>query len=246
MQSTNLDNVKNIAIAFLYYDIEETPFSPTIVQHPIFESGIQCVDIHGNYVNLLKDKEGLNKVRKHIEDRILKARNAAGVYIIIRKSYRLAFLKFTRSYLSQKDFSELLADAWVSSENPNNDVNVPISMLIKWFKKADKKSLMVDEDYKVYSDLPQEFRIYRGVSVGRVEKGLSWTRNLSTANWFKMRFANDEDKGYIITAVINKNDVLAYFNTRNEDEIVADISKLKYTILSEEELLNELDKVSAE
>lgn len=226
LKDTDLDRLKEVAISLLYVDIEETPLSPMIVQHPVFESGIYFVNNDGDFVNLLTDSEGLVQARKNIESLIRKARNPIHVYLTIRKSYRLAFLRFARPYLSQKDFSELLADAWVTSENPNDDVNVPISMLIKWFRKADKKALMVDDDFKVYSELPQEFRIYRGVSVGRVEKGLSWTCNLSTAEWFRKRFEEDKDEGYILTALVNKDDVLAYFNTRGEDEIVADVSKL--------------------
>ena len=119
----------------------------------------------------------------------------------------------------------------MSSENPNGDVNVSLRTFVKWFRRADKKLLMTDEDYKVYRDLPSTFRVYRGVAVGRNPKGLSWTRNLSTAEWFAKRFDTKDKKGFIQTAVISRSDALAYFNTRGEDEIVADSFKMDITIM---------------
>lgn len=61
--------------------------------------------------------------------------------------------------------------------------------------------------------------------------GLSWTENLSTAIWFASRFNTDKDKGYIQKAVIDKSRALAYFNTRDEDELVVDTTGLQYEIL---------------
>ena len=46
-------------------------------------------------------------------------------------------------------------------------------------------------------------------------------------------FDTEKDKGYIQTAIAKKEDVLAYFNIRNEDEIVYDSKKLEISILEE-------------
>jgi hypothetical protein len=101
------------------------------------------------------------------------------------------------------------------------------------FKKCDKKYLMTDEDYQVYEQLPETFTIYRGVAVGRNPKGLSWTQNLETAKWFAHRFDQKDKKGYIQIGTAKKENVLAYFNTRNEDEIVYNSRRLQISIYEE-------------
>ena len=156
------------------------------------------------------------------------------IHFLIRAPYRLAFIKQCEQYLSEKDFAGLLADAWVSSENPNQDANCSISCLIKMFKRCNKKYLMQEKDYEVYKSLPDTFNIYRGVAVGRNPKGLSWTQNLETAKWFANRFNRGTKKGYVQMGIAKKEHVLAYFNTRNEDEIVYNSKKLDISILREE------------
>ena len=225
---SNLKAIKEVAILFLYQDVEETESSPIIVMHPIFEHGISAVERDGQLipVNILENSDDLKAARKLIEKRISNAKKVWDVYIIIRKSYRMTFIKFAQDYLSIKDMSKLLAHAWTSSENPNGDVNVSVSTAASWFRKADKTILMDEEEYKVYCELPDVFEIYRGVAIGRNPKGLSWTRNFETAKWFANRFNEGNKKGYVQVVTVNKEQVLAYFNSRNEDEIVVDASKM--------------------
>lgn len=73
-------------------------------------------------------------------------------------------------------------------------------------------------------------RIYRGVSNvsdEKILKGLSWTLNLKTAQWFANRWNRaGGDKGYIQTSTVNKQDILAYFGSRGEETVVVDGRKL--------------------
>ena len=232
LKNTNLEQCKDLALAFLHMPIEETEFSPIVVIHPIFESALCVENIDGVFkaVNILESKNAYRRVFNRYFKRIEAAKDITSLYVIIRNSYRLAFLKHIKDYLSLKDFSELLADAWVSSENPNQDANVSVRTLASWFRQADKKELMEEEDYAVYDALPETLTVYRGVAVGRNPQGLSWTANRSTAEWFAHRFDNEDNKGYIQVSSINKSHVLAYFNTRGEDEIVVDSKGLKIRI----------------
>lgn len=232
-KQTDMTAVKTMAHLFLRLDISETPVSPLVVKHPFIESAVHTIktDNGMEIKNLLEYEDALAEVREQYAQRIDDANTPLEIYVILSKPYRLTFLKYVEEYLSDKDFAKYLADGWVSSENPNGDVNVSLRTFVKWFRKADKKLLMNDKDYKVYRDLPSTFRVYRGVAVGRNPKGLSWTRNLSTAEWFAKRFDTKDKKGYIQTAVISRSDALAYFNTRGEDEIVADSFKMDITIM---------------
>ena len=232
---TNLDEVKDVAKMFLYLPIKiDEKFSPLLcVHHPFLSSSIVTIPSKGlNMVDVLQDSEALTEYQTFMENQIDDG-NLYKVYSLIRKPYRLTFIKYCEQYLSDKNLAELLADAWVSSENPNQDVNCSISYLVKLFKKCNKEYLMQSEDYAVYNSLPDEFSIYRGVAVGRNPKGLSWTQNLEKAKWFANRFNTETKKGYVQVGIAKKEHVLAYFNTRGEDEIVYNSKKLDISILKE-------------
>jgi hypothetical protein len=188
--------------------------------HPIFENGIQYSGKTKEMVDITASEENLDMIRSEVKEAIEQAQDLMEVYLIIRGSYRLTFLKFIKNYLSPGDFGKLLADAWVNSENPNQDKNVSIAMAARWFRKADKTTLMTPEDYEVYKNLPDKVVVYRGVAVGRNPKGLSWTASYKKAKWFANRFNREDKSGYIQKAIADKKDILAYFNTRDEDELV--------------------------
>lgn len=223
---TDLEAVKNIARCLAHLEIGETEFSPIVVQHPIFDSGIVWVEGRENLVNILEDKEGYKKAMEQLEKRISHCDDLVSVYSIFRTAYKLTFIKFVMDELSIDDMSLLLADAWVTEENPNQDANVNTTMATRWFKKANKRVLMTEEDYAVYEALEPEFKVYRGVAVGRNPKGLSWTKSYEKAKWFANRFNTGGKVGYIQEATLKKENVLAYFNTRDEDEIVANIKDM--------------------
>ena len=232
---TNLNDIRETAKIFLHLPIhKDKHFSPLLcVHHPFLSSSIVSLPSKKlEWVDLLESPEGLKEYYNVMEDEIDNG-DLYKIYALIRKPYRLTFIKHCEPYLSEKDLAELFADAWVSSENPNQDAKCSISYLIKMFQKCDKKYLMQEEDYKVYESLPDVFNIYRGVAVGRNPQGLSWTQNLETAKWFANRFNTDTKKGYVQVGIAKKEHVLAYFNTRGEDEIVYNSKKLDISIFKE-------------
>lgn len=230
---TNLNKIKEMAKLFLRLPIQTDERIPPMicVYHPFLQSSITYVD--NQLVNLLEDAQTMNAYIEYMDEQI-DGGDLTKIYMLIRTPYKLTFLKHCYEYLSEKDLAEYFADAWVLTENPNQDVNCPIPYLVKMFKKCNKQYLMVKEDYEIYQALPETFTIYRGVAVGRNPKGLSWTRNLETAKWFAHRFDNKDEQGYIQVGTAKKENVLAYFNTRNEDEIVYDSKNLQISILEEE------------
>ena len=225
-KKTYLHIVREIAKLFLHLPIQtdENLHPMLCVHHPFLSSSMVCVN--HEICDVIEHPEKLQEYNKYMEEQIDNG-DLYKVYALIRAPYRLTFIKYCYPHLSEKDLAELFADAWVSTENPNQDVNCPISYLVKIFKKCDKKYLMTDEDYQIYEQLPETFTIYRGVAVGRNPKGLSWTQNLQTAKWFAHRFDRKDKSGYIQIATAKKEDILAYFNTRGEDEIVYNSKKLK-------------------
>lgn len=219
-KETDLTAIKNILKDFLHMPVEETEYSPIVVQHPIFESGISYVN---NKMTDIMTPEGFAVVAKRVEEDIDKIDDAFGCVNILRQSYYLTFLKFAKESLSLTDFSMLLGRFWTEEENPNGDVNVPVSLSARWFKSTDKQALMYDDEYKTYKDLPETFTVYRGVTPGRNPDGMSWTRDLSKADWFSRRFGD----GYVLEGIANKKDVLAFFSRRGEEEVVIEAKKVK-------------------
>ena len=135
----------------------------------------------------------------------------------------LTFLKYIKKDLSLSDFSELLGECWTEEENPNGDTNVSTSMVARWFRQADKKVLMKNDEYKVYSELPETFTVYRGVTPGHNPDGMNWTREYDKAEWFSNRFG----EGYVLKGTAKKEDVLAFFSRRGEEEIVIEAKNVK-------------------
>ena len=212
-RETNLDAIKELLINFLYLDIRKTELSPLIVSHPIFSSG--TIFYKGHLFDLF-NSDDLSEILKYYAERFYRIATVEQCFSNLRSLYYLTFLKYIEPYLSLKDFSYYLAFAWIAEEDPNNDVNVSTDLAVKWFKSSDKQSLMTAKEYVRYSGLPKHLTLYRGISKDRNPDGLSWTESYEKALWFANRFG----KGYVLTGDANSADVLAYFNRRDEDEIV--------------------------
>ena len=219
-KETDLEAIKDILKDFLHMPVEETELSPIVVQHPIFESGFSSVN--GKIVNIMTP-DGLEEVVNKMEEKINSIDKLIKCTYIVRNSYYLTFLKFAKESLSLTDFSMLLGKFWTEEENPNGDVNVPVSLSARWFKVADKQTLMDKDEYEIYESLPETFTVYRGVTPGRNPDGMSWTRDLSKADWFSRRFG----EGYVLEGVANKKDVLAFFSRRGEEEVVIEAEKVE-------------------
>ena len=57
--------------------------------------------------------------------------------------------------------------------------------------------------------------------MARCRLGWSWTTEKAKAEWFARRFAAlDRVKPKVITGIVAKNDVIAYFGRRKEAEVV--------------------------
>ena len=198
-----------------------------IISHPYTNSGITAIKKDGEYkfIDIVHSKSDADLFRKQIYKRIDLATDVWKIELLINKPYLLLWFKLVSEYLDEKDYAKLLADIWVRSENPNNDVNVSLDECIEFFKKANKSILMNEDEYKVYSDLPDMVHVYRGVSKGRNPKGLSYTLNKDKAIWFQNRYADKDNKGFLIEKDIKKENILAFFSSRDEAEIVIDTRK---------------------
>ena len=67
--------------------------------------------------------------------------------------------------------------------------------------------------------------IYRGVGSEDYKYDMSWTLSFERAKWFAERFGSNTQIVY--KAFVQKQDILAYFADRGEDEVVVDPDVLK-------------------
>jgi hypothetical protein len=126
--------------------------------------------------------------------------------------------------MSQKDFSEFLAEMWTMVEFPNCDHNITVLQFVQLFRKAKLEYMMSDEELTVYNSFPETITIYRGIGQNGKVRALSWSTDVNIAEWFSRRWSED---GIVMAAEIDKKDILAYFSGRGESEVVVDFKKLK-------------------
>lgn len=209
-------------------EIEPNNKIPIICSHPYTNiTQVPICDKTGiTKVYDLTKKEDFEEWSNSILTKI-KRMNIDGIFLATNTAYRITLLKYAKDYLTKSTFSKLFGDIWVESEDPNNDANVSLAELVKWFKISDKTKLMNEEDYHTWLSFPETLTIYRGVAVGRKPYGLSWTTEKEKAEWFAHRYDTEKKAGYVQYVEIQKNEALAYFNTRDEKEVVVDGRKIK-------------------
>lgn len=94
------------------------------------------------------------------------------------------------------------------------------------FRTVEARKIMNADDYAALRAFPEVLTIYRGGDLNehrRRRYGLSWTRDRETAEFFAWRF-NPQDRGRaVFRTTIQAAEALAYFNTRQEQEIITDV-----------------------
>lgn len=133
---TDLEEVRRIAISLLYMDIDFNDEFPFLCSHPF--TNCPYFMYNGKVMSFQNNAEVQEYWRNEVKNKINKS-NLQTIFAMVNKPYKLCFIKFVEPFLSKSDFSELLGEAWIVEENPNTDVNVPLSTLVSWFKKLIKK-----------------------------------------------------------------------------------------------------------
>lgn len=220
---TDLNRVKWVAKQLVMIEPHLTEFSPVVVQHPFTSSGMVAIpsDEGIKHVDITKSPEELVSWQNYMKAQIDEAKSAYHIYMMTNKPYSMIFLKFAKPHLSQKDFSEILADAWIRSENPNLDKNFKQKELLQMFKDAAPHILMDKDEQKQLVELDDTVTVYRGVTTYNAKniKALSWTLEQKTAEWFANRFGED---GTVYEAQIPKQHIYALLNGRGESEVIVD------------------------
>lgn len=190
-------------------------------------SGIRMVH-HPLLVGMLHVPAIMNAQLEHKKEAVERAfneRNWSSYVGLHERPYRIdALLHAVENGLSKtpKLYWENISWVWMDSENIHENFATWIDL---W--KADvpqRYCVMTNKERKALRDLPTSIPIWRGVQHRDAISGMSWTINRDKAIWFAKRWSGQNP--LLIEATILKKDVLAYFSSRNESEIVVDPTNL--------------------
>lgn len=227
MEQTNLDEIKRIAISFLYLEPKQIKELPMFVSHPFIQSTQLILD--GSSFDIFAEPDKYRKVMKKYEASIRSRVCAESVISLVQPVYRLVVFRYCARNLAEPDYSECLRNAWQASENPSTDPSISLKTILKLFDKADKNIIMNTKELHVFDELPDIVTVYRGVhdldNVSIAKKGISWSLSKEKAVWFKERYGGTS--GIAIQAEINKRYIQCYLNSMSEQEIILDYSKVK-------------------
>ena len=190
----------------------------------ILKSGLQMVH-HPLYVGAYSEHPFMHKMvnntykekKKHLQKYVEEQKIELAINIIERPYRVQSTMEALRSWWqpTKEDYWDLISWLWQDTENVYENLDTWIELLTLEF--SDPQLMMNNKEKEVYNKLPEIVKVYRG---GVDDKGLSWSLSKEKAEWFANRF----DFGYeVFEKEINKSDILAYLNGRQEQEIICNV-----------------------
>lgn len=130
---------------------------------------------------------------------------------IVERPYRFQEFVDLMWKMTPKQRFECLRYVWTDCEEPY--INIDVWKIV--FEDDSIQSYLQD----TLTDLPDEVVIYRGISYkgATLDTGISWTLSKRVAKKLAFRWG---DKGKVISKKVHKSDLKAYFNDRNEQEVI--------------------------
>jgi hypothetical protein len=138
-----------------------------------------------------------------------------------------AFREVQRAIEDDAAYWRLLADLWTDSER--NSVHKPLWLCLLSSSRTNREALMNEDERLRLVSLPDSLTVYRGFVGRRFKNGLSWTLDKAKADWFARQFYPHSIPGapQVVSGTCAKADVIAYFGSRKEDEIVIRPERVK-------------------
>lgn len=144
------------------------------------------------------------------------------VFLSVPASEKISVFMTHKDKFTDEDYWINLAEAYTLQ----NYKKIPYKVYYELFsaKKLNRERLMSDEELKILKKLPSEIKIYRGGSLTEEKSkryGISWTLDKKTAeNFAEVKKIRDKKDMKVFELTISKSLVIAYFNQREEDEII--------------------------
>ena len=217
----------------------DSPFG-VFIRHPLL------VTVHVEEMNAYYNYQYLGKRKQ--ADKALKKKNWDRWIWLHERPFRLDAFLFICRDMPADEYWSLLRDIWIDTEGPGVNQDIWLELFNRPYPK--RRKMMTGKERRALSDAGRsgELNIYRGYVDGLDpedseyieedrdrESGISWTLDYNKAEWFAKRFlAGGTGYGVVAEAICKPKDVIAYFESRGEKEIVVDPSKIR--ILRSQEL----------
>lgn len=175
----------------------------------------------------------MNRIFCQLLNKNLSSWEAQG--IILEADRKIRFNLFITLYYATlnhnaKDAFEVFKEAYCLTDNIHSQIQ---SSLFKFDLKIFLKDiqnrgvnipeLMNSVEKNYYDQLPQCFKIYRGMSRKEHKSknyGISWSLNKETAEKYIFYDKNKSEKGGLSSKHVNKEDILTIFNDGKDFEII--------------------------
>jgi hypothetical protein len=194
--------------------LEDSPIFGKMLRHPLVYSVPYCGIRENAYLNAQYEQ------KQKAVDAALTEKRWRYFINMYERPYRLMAFKMIHSHMSDKEYWECLSMIWEDSEN----IQTCLPQWKRfWKSKRPERHLVMDEcDRESLAGMPERLMIFRGFAHKDGVKGCSWSLDGAKAEWFGRRSAQFEqlDHFHIARAMVDRNDVMAYFSGRNEFEIV--------------------------
>ena len=164
----------------------------------------------------------LNKLFKSKQEDLkgsIRNKKWENVLMIHERPWRAwAFIQFS-PYMKPVEYWENLARVWIATEFPHHHKDMWLEVFDANIKQ--KRKLMTSKERQVLQELPSTVTIYRGYNdkIENTLMGISWTLSEEKATWFANRFAAGEEPR-VAEGLCEKSSILAYFEGRDEKEVV--------------------------
>jgi hypothetical protein len=188
-----------------------------VIQHPLVYS-VPHSDAMNKMVNMryLDKKEGINKA--------LLEKDFSRYVWSHERPFRLNAFCDIYPNLDSETYWEMLGSIWTDTENSWQAVD---TWEYLWTINIPNREFCMDEKEKeIYNSFDEKIIAYRG-GIQKNKHGLSWTLDIRKAEFFANRF---NQNGIVYEAIIDKENIMAYFAGRNESEIVVKPKSFKIKI----------------
>ena len=167
--------------------------------------------------------QGSNFIREIKHVHFTEKLSLSHVLTLSPTSQKIYYFHKYQDLMNDKEYWGNLAEAYSLQEFSDNEPYI-IYMQLFLSPRPEKESIMTKEERAFLAELPDEITVFRGMSVGEDESGeyrFSWTLNEGIAANFAERNESMYDQETIVKEmIINKKDVVAYFDGREEQEII--------------------------
>lgn len=140
------------------------------------------------------------------------------------RPYRAKALRGVMNKIPPDQYWPLIRSVWIDTENLWQWGELKRTLLLA--KKPLRRLLMNEAEREMLNGMQEVTPlIFRGFSPPGKAKGWSWTFDRTKAEWFAKRFA-EKGTGRVAIGEVYTKDIIAYFESRNEWEVVVEPSKV--------------------